>query len=56
MSKPLYFNRSFEDDATYANWCRGVVPFYGCIVLAAVGVGVTAHFSGLAFQLAGNGN
>ena len=54
MSTPFNFNRSPEDEKTYAKWRRGVVIFYGCIGLAVVGVVFVAHFSRLAFQLAGD--
>jgi hypothetical protein len=54
MSKPSYLKRSPEDAATYAKWRRGMCIFYGCIGLVVAGVFLAAHFSRLAFQLAGN--
>jgi hypothetical protein len=52
--KDLTFRRSPEDEATYVKWRRGIFIFYGGVGLAVAGVGFAAHFSRLAFQLAGN--
>jgi hypothetical protein len=38
--------RSREDEVTYVKWRRGVLIFYTCVGLAAVGIGVAAHFAG----------
>jgi hypothetical protein len=54
MGKPFNFKRSPEDAATYAKWHRGICIFYGCIGLVVASVFLAAHFSRLAFQLAGN--
>jgi hypothetical protein len=54
MSKPFNFTPSPEDAATYAKWRRGMCIFYGCVGLFVVGIFLAAHFSRLAFQLAGN--
>jgi hypothetical protein len=54
MSKPFDFKRSPEDAATYFKWRRGMCIFYGCISLVVASVFLAAHFSRLAFQLAGN--
>jgi hypothetical protein len=54
MSKRFNFEHSPEDKATYAKWRRGMCIFYGCIGLAVAGIFLAAHFSRLAFQMAGN--
>jgi hypothetical protein len=51
--KPVNFERSPEDKATYAKWRRGMFIFYGSIGLVAVAVVLAAHFSRVALQVAG---
>jgi hypothetical protein len=53
MSKPFNFNRSPEDEATYAKWRRGVVMFYGCIGLVAIVAVLVVHLANETVQMAG---
>jgi hypothetical protein len=53
MNKPFDFNRSPEDQATYAKWCRGVVIFYGCIGLLAITALVGLQLAHVTVQMAG---
>jgi hypothetical protein len=46
--------RSREDEVTYMKWRQGVLIFYTCVGLAAVGIGVAAHFARVALLYAGN--
>jgi hypothetical protein len=53
MNKPLNFNRSPEDEATYAKWRRGVAMFYGCVGLVAIVAVVILQLAHATVQMAG---